>query len=128
MSLDTASLEGRRILLVEDDYMIAQDVAGGLEREGAEVVGPAPSVAASLRLIERGGLDAAVLDVNLGQENSFPIARALQDRCVPFLFSTGHNSADIPTEWQHVIVSMKPLRLTDVARLLAGDRTGGRSA
>lgn len=103
--------------------MIAQDVADRLEREGAEVVGPAPSVTPSLRLVEKGGLDAAVLDVNLGQESSFPVAQALQDRGVPFLFSTGYNSADIPAEWQHVTVSLKPLSLADVARLLAGGRT-----
>ena len=119
----TAPLEGRRILVVEDDYMIAQDVAERLEREGADVVGPVPSVAASLRLIEKGGLDAAVLDVNLGQENSFPIAQVLRDRSIPFLFSTGYNSADIPSEWQHVAVSMKPLKLADVAKLLAGDQS-----
>ena len=103
--------------------MNAQDVADRLEREGAEVVGPVPSVAAGLRLVEKGGLDAAILDVNLGQENSFPVARTLQDRGVPFLFSTGYNSADIPAEWQHVTVSMKPLKLADVARLLIGGRT-----
>ena len=101
--------------------MIAQDVAERLEREGADVVGPAPSVAASLRLVEKGGLDAAVLDVNLGQEDSFPVAQVLQTKGVPFLFSTGYNSADIPSEWQHVIATMKPLRVSDVVRILFRD-------
>ena len=103
--------------------MIAQDVADRLEREGADVIGPAPSVAAGLQLIEKGGVDAAILDVNLGQENSFPVAQELQARGVPFLFSTGYNSADIPSEWQHVAVSMKPLRIVDVTKLLAGEKS-----
>ena len=120
--MNTAPLEGRRILVVEDDYMIAQDVAERLEREGAEVIGPVPSVAASLRLIEKSGVDVAVLDVNLGSENSFPIAQVLRDKDIPFLFSTGYNSADIPAEWQHVAVSMKPLRVADVAKLLSCDK------
>ena len=101
--------------------MIAQDVADKLAREGASVVGPVPSVAMSLRLIEEGGVDAAVLDVNLGQENSFPIAQVLQDQDIPFLFSTGYNSADIPPMWQHVTVAMKPLKIADVLKLLAPD-------
>ena len=116
-----APLESRRILVVEDDYMIAQDVVEQLEGEGASVIGPAPSVAMSLRLIEKAGVDAAVLDVNLGQENSFPVAQMLQDRDIPFLFSTGYNSADIPSEWQHVTVAMKPFRIADVLKLLASD-------
>ena len=123
IDLNTTLLEGRRILVVEDDYMIAQDVADRLEREGADVIGPAPSVAAGLQLIEKGGVDAAILDVNLGQKNSFPIAQELQARGVPFLFSTGYNSADIPSEWQHVAVSMKPLRIVDVTKLLAGEKS-----
>ena len=120
--MKTPSLRGRRILLVEDDYLIALDVATQLEDAGATVAGPAPSVATALGLLDReAGVDAAVLDVNLGQENSFPVARVLQERGIPFLFSTGYNPTDIPAEWRHVIVSTKPLRLGAVEELLAHD-------
>ena len=114
-------LEGRQILVVEDDYMIAQDVSDSLERAGATVLGPVPSVNKAKRLLAEAAPDAAVLDVNLGEENSFPVAQELTDRGVPFLFSTGYNSADIPAEWAHVTVAMKPLRLAAVEALLGAD-------
>lgn len=64
-------------------------------------------------------IDAAVLDVNLGGEKSFPIARTLEDSGLPFLFATGYNSTDIPAEWQHVTTVMKPLHIKAVRQLLA---------
>lgn len=118
--MSTASLAGRFILVVEDDYMIAEDVRSGLERAGAVVVGPVPSVRKAIRLIEsEPQIDAAVLDVNLGDEKSFPIAEALTAKAVPFLFSTGYNSADIPDEWRRATVVVKPLRIASVEELLA---------
>ena len=98
--------------------MIAEDVRTELERAGATVVGPVPSIHKALRLIESERIDAAVLDVNLGEEKSFPIAEALEAREVPFLFATGYNSADIPPEWQRANIVMKPLRISAVADLL----------
>lgn len=87
------------------------------------MIGPVPSVAKALPLIEEEAIEAAVLDVNLGEENSFPIARSLQAAGVPFLFSTGYNSADIPIEWKDIPVSMKPLRTAAVEQLLGTGRT-----
>lgn len=101
--------------------MIAQDVRGDLERAGAIVVGPAPSVGKALRLIDGGAvIDAAVLDVNLGDENSFPVAEVLRARAVPFLFATGYDSADIPDEWRWAMIVTKPLRIAVVEKLLMG--------
>lgn len=115
-------LRERRILVVEDDYMIARDVSDDLEAAGAIVIGPAPSVDGALRLMEgQPTIDLAVLDVNLGTERSFPVAQALQAKAIPFLFATGYNSADIPPEWRHVQVVMKPLRIASVERLLTPD-------
>lgn len=113
------SLEGRAILVVEDDYMIAQDVRDGLEQAGATVLGPVPSVREAFHLIEsEPRMDAAVLDVNLGDEKSFPIAEALEAKAVPFLFATGYNSSDIPDEWRRATVVMKPLRVAALEQLL----------
>ena len=112
-------MRGRSILVVEDDYMIAQDVQSDLESAGAAVVGPVPSVSEALQLIESQTIDAAVLDVNLGEERSFPVAEALEERAIPFLFATGYNSADIPDQWQHATIVTKPLRMHAVQRLLA---------
>lgn len=123
--MSTAPLEGRRILIVEDDYMIAQDVRRDLQDAGAIVVGPVPSVSKAMRLLDsEPALDAAVLDVNLGGEKSFPVAQALEEKAIPYLFATGYNSADIPNEWRRARIVMKPLKVVAVEQLL----TGGESA
>lgn len=117
------ALQDRRILVVEDDYLIAMDIRRDLEEAGAVVIGPAPSVSQALRLLENEArIDAAVLDVNLGGERSFPIAEALQASAVPFLFATGYNSADIPDEWRRAEVVLKPLNIGAVRKLLASAR------
>ena len=117
--MSTAALSGRRILVVEDDYMIATEIQGELERAGATVIGPVSSVRKALRLTETETVDAAVLDVNLGEEASFPIAEALVAKSVPFLFCTGYSSGDVPEEWQHAMIVMKPLKITALKQLLA---------
>jgi CheY-like chemotaxis protein len=75
------ALHGRRILVVEDEYMVAEDLRVELESMGAEVLGPVPSVARALALLARTSeIDAAILDVNLGSEMVFPVAEALRER------------------------------------------------
>lgn len=118
---DNGTLGGRRILVVEDDYIIAQDIVAELEKVGASVAGPAPSVGKALRLLEKGpAVDAAVLDVTLGDEKSFPIAEVLEAQGVPFLFATGYNSGDIPGPWRRFKIVTKPLRISSIHELLAG--------
>src|SRR5947209_14372115 len=86
---DAIELRGRRFLVVEDEYVIAADLTASLEALGAEVAGPAPSVAAALTLLESEGdrLDGAVLDVNLGKERVYPVADVLRGRGIPFVFT-----------------------------------------
>ena len=86
----TPSLVGRRILVVEDEYLIASEVKRWLQAAGSEVLGPVPSVDQALDLIEDDHVDAAVLDVNLGDgDTAYPIAARLGSLGVPFLFATG---------------------------------------
>ena len=84
-------LAGRRILVVEDEYLIAIELKRWLQEAGAAVLGPAPSVEQALDLIEDdGALDAAVLDINLGPgETVYPVADQLAALGVPSLFATG---------------------------------------
>ncbi|WP_261404766.1 response regulator [Chenggangzhangella methanolivorans] len=85
------SLKGLRILLVEDEAMIAMLVEDMLLDGGAEVVGPAGGVKAALAVIaETDAIDGALLDVNLGGEQSFEVADALAARNIPFVFVTGY--------------------------------------
>jgi len=87
-------LAGRRILVVEDEFLIAMEIQRWLHAAGAEVVGPVPTVSEALSLIDGGHLDAAVLDVNLGDgDTSYPVADRLAVLGIPHLFATGETGA-----------------------------------
>lgn len=90
-----ASLEGKRVLIVEDEALVAMMVVDELLGAGAEVVGPGFSLGGALRLVEAaeaagGGIDAAVLDIDLRGEAVAPVADKLAALGVPFLFGTGY--------------------------------------
>ena len=107
-------LSGRRILLVEDEYMIAEDLQQALEAIGAEVVGPAPTVADAMGLLDTAEIDLAILDVNLGGEYVWPLADALQARGVRFVFATGYDQSAMPARFCEVRRCEKPI---DIRRL-----------
>lgn len=86
-----ASLSGRRVLVVEDDGLIAMDLADLLESRGAAVIGPVPSVRAALAAIASDMPEAVLLDVNLRGTRSTPVAEALHEAGVPFLLLTGYS-------------------------------------
>ncbi len=83
------SLDGALVLVVEDEPLIALDIREGLAEAGAVVIGPASTVGRALSLTETNDLSAAVLDVRLDGETVFPVAAALADRLIPFVFHTG---------------------------------------
>lgn len=113
-------LQGRRILVVEDEYLIADAVQIALQGEGAVVVGPAQSVRKALRLLDTEvHVDCAILDLNLGDEQVFPVADLLQARGVPFLFTTGYDAAAVPQAWRHVQRLEKPIEIAAIAHALS---------
>lgn len=85
-------LSGKRILLVEDDFLIASSLAQSLRELGLEVVGPVPSLDEARRLAEDEHLCGAILDINILGGPSFPVAEALHQRGCPFIFITGYGS------------------------------------
>ena len=103
-------MAGLRILLVEDEAMVALMIQDMLQDLGCTVAAVAASVADGLALVddERLDLDGAVLDINLGGEKVFPIARRLKDRGVPFIFSTGYGLAGIAEEFARTPTLAKP--------------------
>lgn len=112
-------LAGRRVLLVEDEPLVALDMAGTLADCGCEVVGPADSLAEALRLAEAAdGLDAAVLDINLNGETSFPVADLLAAKGVPFIYATGY--AEQPKERlaEAVALLRKPVAVVELKAAL----------
>jgi CheY-like chemotaxis protein len=86
-------LLGKRILVVEDEALVAYELQLSLEDEGAEVVGPALSLMSAFEAVaHETNLDLAVLDVDLAGEDVYPVAEVLLQRRVPFVFHTGHGS------------------------------------
>lgn len=121
MAGTNSMLAGRRVLLVEDDYFIAEDLARQFKAGGAEVVGPVGSVDAALGLIDQTErLDGAVLDINLHDEMSWPVADALLRQRVPFVFATGYDGAFIPVGYGQVVRCEKPVDADKIARALFG--------
>ncbi|HET6805542.1 MAG TPA: response regulator [Frateuria sp.] len=108
---------GRRILVVEDEFLLAYALVDMLEDRGAEVLGPTMSVDQALGLIEgTTRLDGALLDINLHGEISFAVADALAERGIPFTFATGYDESVIPARFADVPCHQKPL---DPHRVLA---------
>lgn len=101
------SLAGKRILIVEDEYFIAADLRRTLTREGADIVGPVSNLQAGLDLTQEP-IDAAVLDVNLEEAMSYPIADELRNRSVPYMFLTGYDGWSLPPGYQNDARLAKP--------------------
>jgi len=113
-------LAGARILVVEDEYLLADDLCEALRNAGADVIGPAASVEDATALIGRGGkLDAAVLDINLRGEMVFPVADALRANGIPFAFATGYDESVLPDRFTAVPRIEKPFKGSKLAALLA---------
>lgn len=113
-------LQGRHILLVEDEYFIADAMQRGLEDVGAHVVGPAASVDDALALLDEGPVNGVILDVNLDDEDVFPVAEVLTNRGIPFVFATGYNTSDLPPKWRHIARYERPVDPASIARVLVG--------
>jgi DNA-binding response OmpR family regulator len=111
-------LAGRRILVVEDDPIIAMDLKTILEDAGAVVTGPAGDLATALRLAEQHAHDAAVLDVRLERGDTLPLATILLERRLPFLFQTSDASL-ITGLFSGVPILRKPFRAEHLVASLA---------
>jgi len=113
-----AKLTGRRILVVEDEALVAMLVEDALLDAGATVIGPAATVAEALALLERGVPSAAVLDLNLAGEPSTPIADALTARGIPFVVATGYGAEGLPEGHAEVPVLAKPYDPDELTSML----------
>lgn len=117
-------LKGLRLLLVEDEAMVAMMLEDMLGDLGCEVVGPAGNVARARELVESDqGIAGAILDVNVGGEPIYPVAEILKARGVPFVFITGYGSADIDGRFSDAPAVQKPFSMPvlrdTLAKLLA---------
>ncbi len=109
-----------RVLLVEDEYYIADDLRRALADEGAQVIGPVPTVERALALIaEEASISIAVLDIRLGGQVVWPVVEALRSRGVDYIFATGCSASEIPLAYRGASLFRKPVDIPAlVSRLL----------
>lgn len=113
-------LHGRRILVVEDEMLVAMEIESLLETHGCIVIGPAPTVRQACDLLSAGDLDAALLDLNLGGEPATPVARELRARSVPFVVVSGYGGSQRKApEIADAVQVEKPFDHTTLLRSLA---------
>ncbi|QUS35143.1 HWE histidine kinase domain-containing protein [Falsirhodobacter algicola] len=112
--------EEAHVLLLEDQLLIAMDVEAMLEEAGFTRISLARNVAQALEILETGGVELAMLDVNLGHETSIPVAEALRARAIPFVFATGYDEGSaLPGGMQDVPVVRKPYDADNLVETLS---------
>lgn len=107
-----------RVLIVEDEWLIAEDFGDVLVRAGFDVVGPASTAEEAHELIDREPFVAALLDVNLTDGNTFNLADRLTEKGVPYAYITGYNAADLPDHTKGHILVNKPVSDGDLPKIV----------
>ena len=113
-----------RILILEDEFMVALELSHILRDFGVEVVGPTGRAGDALKRLERERVDAALLDINLSRGNSLDVARALMESDVPFAFVTGYQTMSLPEPLDTIPRIIKPAAKERLRTLIEefGDR------
>ena len=102
-------LSGLSVLIVEDDFLIAEDARHALQQAGAGVIGPCPDLDSARALIGQEKPDCAVLDINLGEGADFTAAREMLEQKIKVVFATGYDSGVIPPELVQLKCLQKPI-------------------
>ena len=104
-------LSGRNILVVEDDFFVADELERNLNDAGAEVIGPFSRIDDAIETLRLrvGAISAAVLDVNIGGGTIYPLATKLREAGIPFIFATGYDARAIPDQFSAVQRLVKPV-------------------
>lgn len=120
--MSAGPLQGCRVLVLEDDFYLAEDIADALREAGGSVLGPFGDVSRAAGALEHEGPDLAVLDVNLGGDNSFEIGRTLKRRGIHFLFATGYDQSVFPDDLADAAYLTKPISMRALVASLADGR------
>jgi CheY-like chemotaxis protein len=116
--------KGKHVLVVEDEFLIAETTCMDLEECGAIVVGPVPTVARAQSLLQTRQVDAALLDIKLNEETSISMVNELQRRAIPFVFVSNINASELPPRFRDFLVG-KPADMTTIARGLFESQNPG---
>ena len=114
----TMPLAGIRVLLVEDEMLVAMMLEEVLQELGCEIVGPVSRIDAARAAIADDGFDCALLDINLRGQPVYPVAELLTEHAVPFGFITGYGAAGVPAKFGTHPVLQKPFDSRDIAAML----------
>lgn len=106
--IDPVDIRGARILVVEDEYFIADEVQRALRDAGATIVGPVSTLAGAHQALDRGEFDCAAIDLNLHGESALPIADRLASEGKSFAIATGYGMDSVPERLRHVPRIEKP--------------------
>ena len=102
--------KGQCILVVEDSYLIGMQLKKDLNCLGHDVIGPAPNVKKALKMLSENQISFAILDINLTNEESYPVAKILREQKIPFFFITGYDSAPFENgEYSNHMLLRKPI-------------------
>jgi CheY-like chemotaxis protein len=115
-----APLRGFRVLVIEDEYFLADDIARALRALGGAVAGPVGETEDALNVLREETVHAAVVDLNLRGDVSLEVARTLRSKALPFVFTTGYARATIDPEFRDVLTWEKPIDVFGMAQALAG--------
>ncbi|MBV8612228.1 MAG: response regulator [Acetobacteraceae bacterium] len=118
-------LKGMRVLLVEDEALVAMLIEDYLDALGCELVGVASRLDEALAKARAPDIDLAVVDVNLAGAMSYPVARALRARGVPLVFTTGYGRVGVPEELRAAPVLAKPFQQEQLGQAMREARVAG---
>jgi CheY-like chemotaxis protein len=119
VSVASEALAGKRVLIVEDEALVALLIEDVLADFACVPVGPCNTLATALAAVETETFDVALLDINLFGEKVYPVAYALAERHIPFLFVSGYGEAGVPPDRRDWKVCAKPFKINDLVSMLS---------
>lgn len=120
--MTTVDLGGRRILVVEDEGLLAMDIVSEIEDHNGVVLGPVATLDAGIAALEELDPDACIVNINLGPNKVYELADILIDQQVPFVFASSEPRAAIPVRFNDVPLHTKPMKMVEAAAALMRNR------
>ncbi|TGQ63501.1 MAG: response regulator [Mesorhizobium sp.] len=108
----------KRVLILEDEPLVAMLLEDLLLEMGHEVVGSVAWISQAMKLADQMDIDFAILDINLGGAKSFPVAEILRRRGIPFVFATGYGSEGLEREFENELILQKPYEAHELKRAI----------